>query len=106
MKGSGSFKLISTNSYRAVALPTEAGGLFIIALPKDGKSFDAVEIEIVRNGRSLDAFIETIRKAKPVDNFNVLIPRLSIQIVHEWSTPSNKVKKLLLRKCIVLNIRC
>ena len=92
MKVTGSFKLFNTKTYKAVELPTAAGGVFIIALPKDENSLSTVESEIVKNGRSLDAFIETVRSSKPEENFNVMIPRLSIQIIHEWSTPSNKAK--------------
>ena len=92
MKGTGSFKIISTKTYKAIELPTAVGGVFIIAIPKEENSLSKVESEIVKNGRTLDAFIETIRSAKQEENFNVMIPRLSIQIIHEWSTPSNKVK--------------
>ena len=93
MRANGNFKLIDTKTYKAVSLPTKEGGSFIIALPKANSSLDKVEAEIVKSGRSLDAFVDTLKKAKSED-FDVLIPRLSIQIIHEWSTPSNKVKSL------------
>ena len=31
------------------------------------------------------------RRRKPEKEYTVLLPRLSIQIIHEWSTPSNRV---------------
>ena len=92
MKGSGNFKQVNTKTYKAIEIPTRANGSFIIALPKDENTMSTIESEIVKNGRSLQAFIETVRNAKQEENYYVMIPRLSVQIIHEWSTPSNKVK--------------
>ena len=95
MKGSGKFKTIDTKSYEAVALPTEDGSSFIIALPKDKNSLSDIESEIVKSGISMNMFVEAILTSKTEEDVNVMIPRLGIQIVHEWSTPSSRVSLLL-----------
>ena len=92
MKGSGNFKQVNTKTYRAIEIPTRANGSFIIALPKNESTLSTIENEIVKNGLALQTFIEAVRNAKQEENYNVMIPRLSVQIIHEWSTPSNKVK--------------
>ena len=96
MKAVGDFKLIKSEKYSAISLPTEEGGSFIVALPNDKNSMSSVETEIIKNGRSIDAFIEAVNSAKPEKEYTVLLPRLSIQIIHEWSTPSNRVNVFLI----------
>ena len=94
MKASGNFKVIENKFFGAVALPTEKGGSFIIALPKEKISLSMVEAAIIKSGRTLETFVETVSNSTPQENIHVLIPRLSIQIIHEWSTPSTKVMGL------------
>ena len=91
MKGSGKFKTIDTKTYEAVAIPTEEGGSFIIALPKDKSTLADIESDIVKSGLSINMFVEAVITSKTEENVDVMIPRLNIQIVHEWSTPSNRV---------------
>ena len=92
MKAVGDFKLIKSEKYTAISLPTEEGGSFIVALPNDKNSLSSVENEIIKaNARSIDAFIEAVNSANSEKEYTVLLPRLSIQIIHEWSTPSNRV---------------
>ena len=96
MKAVGDFKLIKSEKYTAISLPTEEGGSFIVALPTDKNSLSSVENEIIKaNARSIDAFIEAVNSANPEKEYTVLLPRLSIQIIHEWSTPSNRVNLFL-----------
>ena len=91
MKATGDFKIIKSEKYSAISIPTKEDGSFIVALPNEKNSLVAVENEIVKNGQSVDAFIEAINSAKVVKEYTVLLPKLSIQIIHEWSTPSNRV---------------
>ena len=91
MKAYGDFKIIKTETYSAISLPTEEGGSFIVALPNDKIHLALVEGEIINNGQSIDAFVEAVNSAKVSKDYTVLLPKLSIQIIHEWSTPSNKV---------------
>ena len=91
MKAFGDFKLIQTETYTAISLPTEENGSFIVALPNDNNDLASVEAEIIKNGQSIDAFVEAVNSANQTKEYTVLLPKLSIQIIHEWSTPSNKV---------------
>ena len=91
MSTSGKFKTIDAKVYQAVALPTSEGGLFIVALPNEKDDINKVEDEIVKTGRSLHTFVETMMNTKTEADMNVILPRLNIQIVHDWSTPSDKV---------------
>ena len=91
MSTSGKFKTIDAKVYQAVALPTSEGGLFIVVLPKEKDDINKVEDEIVKTGRSLHTFVETVMNTKTEEDMNVILPRLKIQIVHDWSTPSDKV---------------
>ena len=91
MKAFGDFKLIKSDKYSAISLPTEEGGSFVVALPNDNIDLASVEAEIIKNGQSIDAFIEAVNSAEKTKEYTVLLPKLSIQIIHEWSTPSNKV---------------
>ena len=91
MKAFGDFKLIQTETYTAISLPTEENGSFIVALPNDNNNLASVEAEIIKNGQSIDAFVEAVNSAEKTKEYTVLLPKLSIQIIHEWSTPSNKV---------------
>ena len=96
MSTSGKFKTIDTNVYQAVALPTSEGGLFIVALPKEKYDINKVEDDIVKTGRSLHTFVETVMNTKTEADMDVILPRLNIQIVHDWSTPSNKVYLIII----------
>ena len=60
MKASGTFKVIENKFFGAVALPTEKGGSFIIALPKEKISLSLVEAAIIKSGRTLETFVETV----------------------------------------------
>ena len=91
MKATGDSKIIKSEKYSAISIPTKEEGSFIVALPNEKNSLVSVENEIVKNGQSVDAFIEAINSAKVVKEYTVLLPKLSIQIIHEWSTPSNRV---------------
>ena len=91
MSTSGKFKTIDTKVYQAVALPTSEGGIFIVALPKEKDDLNKVEDEIVKTGRSLHTFVEEVMNTKTEVDMDVILPRLNIQIVHDWSTPSDKV---------------
>ena len=91
MSTSGKFKTIDAKFYQAVALPTSEGGLFIVVLPKEKDDINKIEDEIVKTGRSLHTFVETVMNTKTEEDMNVILPRLNIQIVHDWSTPSDKV---------------
>ena len=91
MKAFGDFKLIQTEKYSAISLPTEENGSFVVALPNDNIDLASVEAEIIKNGQSIDAFVEAVNSAEKTKEYTVLLPKLSIQIIHEWSTPSNKV---------------
>ena len=91
MKAVGDFKLIKSEKYSAISLPTEENGSFVVALPNDNIDLASVEAEIIKNGQSIDAFVEAVNSAEKTKEYTVLLPKLSIQIIHEWSTPSNKV---------------
>ena len=91
MSGSGMFNTISTKLYDAVALPTVEGGSFIIALPKDKIDLNTVEAEIVKSGHKLACFVEMLLNSTSKEEVTIMLPRLTIQITHEWGTPSNRV---------------
>ena len=85
------YSLLFLKVYQAVALPTSEGGIFIVALPKEEDDLNKVEDEIVKTGRSLHTFVEEVMNTKTEVDMDVILPRLNIQIVHDWSTPSDKV---------------
>ena len=91
MNAYGSFKWMDNKIYEAISIPTENGGSFIIALPKDKIALSKVEAAIVKTGRTLATFVETMLNSTLQENLHVTVPRLSLQIIHEWSTPSNRV---------------
>ena len=91
MRGSGMFNIIGTKLYDAVALPTVEGGSFIIALPKDKIELSMVEAEIVKSRHTLASFVEMLSNSTPGEDVTVMLPKLNIQITHEWSTPSSRV---------------
>ena len=93
MSGSGMFNTISTKLYDAVALPTVEGGSFIIALPKAKIELSMVEAEIVKSGHELASFVERLSNSTPQEDVTIMLPRLNIQITHEWGTPSNRVER-------------
>ena len=87
----GRFELLETLIYTAVALPTESDGSFIVVLPKPSVNLDKVEKDVVKSGQNLESFILNFAQATPKKPVRVILPRLKIQVTHEWSTPSNKV---------------
>ena len=91
MFGSGEFNFFESEKYEAVALPTLGGGSFIIALPTKGNELATVESEIAKSGTKLLAFVESLTNSTEKKQVDIRLPRLTIQITHEWSTPSNRV---------------
>ena len=90
MSTHGAFKMMETDFYRALALPTQSEGAFIVILPKNDRTLNDVEMTMMTNGVDLDKFIQNLNNDGQVKSLTVKIPRLNIQITHEWSSSAKK----------------
>ena len=81
---------LNVDTYSAVALPLAEGlreAFFIVVVPK--ANLTDVEMEIFGSGTLLHSFLENVRSSHP-RLIRMSLPRLTLQITHEWATRTNE----------------
>ncbi len=93
MTGTEKIHYLDVKSYSAAAIPLAEGlkkAFFIVVLPKsNNENLTDVESEIFGSGTLLHSFLENVHTAEE-RLVQISLPRLTIQVTHEWGSPDNK----------------